>query len=115
MRRADAARTGAPALLQWETILGARANGYGTFDFGGISPSAVDAIRAGRADLASRLNGRDYFKASFGGQPVRYPQPVERFSSAAARVGYDLARRSTLGRQIIKRAQHLLRSGGATR
>jgi hypothetical protein len=115
MRRADAARTGAPALLQWETITGARANGYHTFDFGGISPSAVDTIRAGRTDLASRLNGRDYFKASFGGRPFRYPPPVELFSSTAARVGYDLARRSEPGRQIIRRAQNLLRTGGAAR
>jgi lipid II:glycine glycyltransferase (peptidoglycan interpeptide bridge formation enzyme) len=115
MRRADAARTGAPALLQWETILGTRANGYHTFDFGGISPSALDAIRAGRANLASRLNGRDYFKASFGGQPFHYPPAVELFSSTAARIGYDLARRSELGRQIIRRAQNLLRTGGAVR
>lgn len=111
MRRA-AARTGAPALLQWETILGARANGYNTFDFGGISPPAVDAVRAGRSDLASRLNGRDYFKASFGGQPFQYPPAVELFSSTAARVGYDLTRRSKLGRQTIRRAQSLLRTGG---
>jgi lipid II:glycine glycyltransferase (peptidoglycan interpeptide bridge formation enzyme) len=115
MRRADAARTGAPALLQWETILGARANGYGTFDFGGISASAVDAIRAGRADLASRVNSRDYFKASFGGRPFHYPPPVELFSSKAARVLYDVARRSELGRHVIRRTQHLLRSGGAAR
>lgn len=113
MRRADAARTGAPALLQWETILGARANGYNTFDFGGISPQAVDAVRAGRSGLASRVDGRDYFKASFGGRPFRYPPAVELFSSTAARVGYDLARRSKLGRQTIRHARNLLRTGGS--
>jgi lipid II:glycine glycyltransferase (peptidoglycan interpeptide bridge formation enzyme) len=115
MSRADTARTGAPALLQWETILWAKTNGYGTFDFGGISPSAVDAIRAGRANLTSRVTGRDYFKASFGGRPFRYPPPVELFSSAAARVGYDLMRRSGLGRHVIGRARHLLRGGATAR
>jgi lipid II:glycine glycyltransferase (peptidoglycan interpeptide bridge formation enzyme) len=115
MRRADAAPTGAAALLQWETILGARANGCGTFDFGGISPSAVDAIRAGRTNLASRVNGHDYFKASFGGQPLSYPPPVERFSSTIVRIGYDLARRSALGRHGIERARRLLRRGRAAR
>jgi lipid II:glycine glycyltransferase (peptidoglycan interpeptide bridge formation enzyme) len=112
MRRTGAAQTGAPALLQWETILWAKANGYHTFDFGGISPPAVDAIRAGRSGLASRVSGRDYFKASFGGTPFRYPQPVELFSSRAAQVGYDLARRSEPGRRIIRRVQHLLRHRG---
>jgi lipid II:glycine glycyltransferase (peptidoglycan interpeptide bridge formation enzyme) len=115
MRRADAAPTGAPALLQWETILWAKANGYHTFDFGGISPSAVDAIRAGRSGLASRISGRDYFKASFGGQPVQLPPPVELFSSAPVRIFYDLAQRSQLGRHAIHRVRHLLRGGREAR
>ncbi|MGH3586590.1 MAG: lipid II:glycine glycyltransferase FemX [Pseudonocardia sp.] len=115
MRRAAAAATGAPALLQWETILRARANGYHTFDFGGISPPAVDAVRAGRADLAARVNGRDYFKASFGGRPFRYPPAVELFSSTAARICYDLARRSELGRRVIRRVRTHLRTGGVAR
>jgi hypothetical protein len=115
MRRSTPAASGAAALLQWETIQWAKRNGHRWFDFGGIAASAVDAIQAGPAGLADRVNGRDYFKASFGGRPVRYPQAVERFSGIFVRVGYDLAQRSDLGRRTIRRVRQFLRAGGATR
>jgi hypothetical protein len=115
MRRSTAAATGAAALLQWESILWAKAHGYHGFDFGGVATSTVDALGAGRTNLASRVNGRDYFKATFGGRPFRYPQPVELFSSRAGRIAYDFARTSKSGRQLIERAKHLMRAGGASR
>jgi lipid II:glycine glycyltransferase (peptidoglycan interpeptide bridge formation enzyme) len=109
MRRSPATPPDAAALLQWEALLWAKGSGYASFDFGGISPATVDAVRAGRAGLASRVNGPDYFKASFGGQPFHYPEAVELFSSTAARRGHDLARRPGLGRRVIERARHRLR------
>jgi lipid II:glycine glycyltransferase (peptidoglycan interpeptide bridge formation enzyme) len=115
MRRSTAATTGAAALLQWESILWAKAHGYHSFDFGGVATSTVDALGAGRANLASRVNGRDYFKASFSGRPFRYPQPVELFSSRAGRIAYDFARTSKSGRQLIERAKRVMRTGGASR
>jgi hypothetical protein len=114
MRRSTSTPPGTAALLQWETLMWAKERGYAGFDFGGISTSAVDAIRAGRSGLASRINGRDYFKASFGGRPFRFPPGIELLSSPAARVGYDLARRSELGRRAIRRARNLLRGTSRT-
>jgi hypothetical protein len=115
MRRSASTPPGAAALLQWEALQWAAEAGYSAFDFGGISPSTVDAVRVGRTGLASRVNSRDYFKASFGGKPFRYPLPVELFSSTVARVGYDLANQSGLGRQAIQRARQLLRRGKGNR
>jgi lipid II:glycine glycyltransferase (peptidoglycan interpeptide bridge formation enzyme) len=115
LRRTTPAANGAAALLQWETILWAKENGHRLFDFGGIAVSAVAAVQAGPAGLADRVSGRDYFKASFGGRAVRFPQAVERFSGPAVRIGYDLAQRSNLGRHAIHSARQFLRAGRTTR
>jgi lipid II:glycine glycyltransferase (peptidoglycan interpeptide bridge formation enzyme) len=111
MRRdRDTRKIGAAALLRWETMRWARANGYNSLDLGGIPPAAVDAIRAGHTDLAARVDGRTYFKASFGGQAFHRPPAVELLSSTAIRVGYDLSRRSTHGRRLLRTAKQLLRN-----
>jgi lipid II:glycine glycyltransferase (peptidoglycan interpeptide bridge formation enzyme) len=114
MRRSDdVRRTGAAALLRWETLVWAKANGYDAVDLGGVPPSAVDAIRAGRKNLADRVDGRTYYKASFGGDAFHRPPAVELLSSPLARLGYDLARRSTVGTRLLGLVKRLLR--GAAR
>lgn len=102
-------KLGAAALLRWETVLWGRAHGFDRLDLGGIPLSTVAAVRAGSADLASRVDGRTYFKASFGGEAVAYPPAVELIPSGVLRFGYDLSRRSGLGRQVIGTATALLR------
>jgi lipid II:glycine glycyltransferase (peptidoglycan interpeptide bridge formation enzyme) len=109
MRRdQDTRKIGAAALLRWETMLWARTNGYDTLDLGGIPPTAVDAIRAGHAGLAGRVDGRTYFKASFGGQAFHRPAAVESLSTPV-RFGYDLIRRSPHSGQLLRTAKQLLR------
>ncbi|MGH8921725.1 MAG: lipid II:glycine glycyltransferase FemX, partial [Actinomycetes bacterium] len=76
-RSGPAKKSGAVAAIDWHAILWAKATGYHTFDFGGLTAEAVDTIGAGGAGMAARLTGPDLFKASFGGQPFRYPAPVE--------------------------------------
>jgi lipid II:glycine glycyltransferase (peptidoglycan interpeptide bridge formation enzyme) len=108
IRRSTATPPGTAALLQWAALLWAKGNGYTSFDLGGISPVSATSARAERNGPASSLNSRDYFKASFGGQPFHYPEAVERFSSTAARRGYELTHRSGLRRRVVERARHLL-------
>lgn len=110
MRRdPEARKIGAAALLRWETMLWARANGYHTLDLGGIPPAAVDTLRSGHTDLAARVDGRTYFKASFGGEAFHRPVAVGLLSSDPIRLAYDLIRHSRHGRQLLRIAKQLLR------
>jgi lipid II:glycine glycyltransferase (peptidoglycan interpeptide bridge formation enzyme) len=112
MHRADPVKkSGAAAAVIWHAILWAKTNGYHTFDFGGIQVDAVDMIRDGQADRATRLTGPEMFKASFGGQPFRYPPAVELLSSRLLRTGYDLSRRSKLGGKLVATTKRLMRGG----
>lgn len=110
MRRDDEVRRlGAAALLRWETMLAARADGYDALDLGGIPASAVEPLHDGHADLASRVDGRTYYKASFGGRPFRRPPAVELIPSAPLRLAYDLVRRSAVGARLLDTARAVLR------
>ncbi len=110
-RSGPARKVGAIAALTWHAMLWAKAGGYHTLDLGGLSSDGLDALRAGHRDLADRMTGPEYFKASFGGRPVRYPQPVELIPSPVVRAGYDLARRSELGMKAVAAGKQLLRAG----
>ncbi|MGH3803557.1 MAG: lipid II:glycine glycyltransferase FemX, partial [Pseudonocardiaceae bacterium] len=106
MQRDDPVKkSGAAAAVIWYAILWAKTNGYHTFDFGGFPVNAVDLIRDGEA---SRLTGPEVFKASFGGQPFRYPPAVEILSSRLLRIGYDLSRRSEVGGKLVATVRRLL-------
>jgi lipid II:glycine glycyltransferase (peptidoglycan interpeptide bridge formation enzyme) len=112
MQRHDSVKkSGAAAAVIWQAILWAKDNGYHTFDFGGIPVDAVDTIRNGDSSLTSRLTGPTMFKASFGGQPFRYPPAVELLSSLLLRTCYDLSRRSTIGDEAMAMAKRLMRGG----
>ncbi|MGH3900036.1 MAG: lipid II:glycine glycyltransferase FemX [Pseudonocardiaceae bacterium] len=106
-------KSGAAAAVIWYAILWAKANGYHTFDFGGFPVDAVDMIRNGESGCTSRLTGPEVFKASFGGQPFRYPAAIELLSSRLLRTGYDLSRRSEVGGKFVATARRLLQ-GRAT-
>ena len=115
MQRHDAVKkSGAAAAVIWNAILWAKANGYHTFDFGGIPVDAVDTIQNGDSSVTSQLTGPTVFKASFGGQPFRYPPAVELLSSLLLRTCYDLSRRSTIGGEAMAMAKRLMRGGKST-
>jgi lipid II:glycine glycyltransferase (peptidoglycan interpeptide bridge formation enzyme) len=114
MRRDEPVKkSGAAAAVVWNAILWAKTNGYFTFDFGGIPVEAVATIRDGDVGLSSVLKGSEVFKASFGGQPVRYPPAVELLSSPLLRTVYDLSRRSAVGGKAVAMAKRLMRGGGS--
>lgn len=110
-RTGAARKSGAAAAVLWRALQWGKENGYHTLDAGGIRPDAVDTILAGEPDLAARLTGPDYFKASFGGQPFHCTSQVELISSPVVRIGYDLARRSKPGSRALAAAQRLMRTG----
>jgi len=112
MQRDDAVKkSGAAAAVIWHAMLWSKANSYHTFDFGGIPVDAVDVIKNGDSSLMSQLTGPTVFKASFGGQPFRYPPAVELISSALLRSCYDLSRRFRVGGEAMAMAKRLLRGG----
>lgn len=109
MRRNDRVRrSGVTAVLIWQALVWAKANGYHTFDFGGVTTETADALEAGDT---SGLGGPAAFKASFGGTVVRYPAAVELVASRLLRVGYDFSRRSRLGHPLVVAAKQFLRGG----
>lgn len=109
VRRADRGSDRARRARHLAGILWAKAN---TFDFGGIAVDTVDTIRDGQAGRTSRLTGPEVFKASFGGQPSRYPQTAELLSSRLLRTGYDLSRRSEVGGKLVATARRLTQGRG---
>ena len=110
MDRGEAASRGnVPAAVQWQAILWAKRAGLRWFDFGGISPEAAAALAAGRS--RGTVRGVDRFKASFGGEPLCSAPAVELIPNPVVRAGYDLSRRSTMGRRLIELAKAVLRTG----
>lgn len=109
-RNGPASKAGVRAAIVWHAIVWAKAHGFCSFDFGGITADQVDAVRDG---AVAGLSGPAAFKASFGGQPFRYPDPRELISSPLVRVGYDLARRYPAGGRFVARARRKLRGGSA--
>ncbi|MGH3905663.1 MAG: lipid II:glycine glycyltransferase FemX [Pseudonocardiaceae bacterium] len=108
-RSEQASKAGVAAAIVWNAVVWAKANGYHSFDFGGIAVDLADAIRDG---VPGGLSGPAAFKVSFGGQPFRYPAPVELISSPLVRVGYDLARRYPAGGKFVATAKRMMRGGG---
>lgn len=109
-----APRLNVAAAVIWEAIGYARAHGYEWFDFGGVSSAArAQQLLSGELVDRSRLPGPDQFKLSFGGRIFHYPQAVE-LIHPAARLAYDLARRSRVGKIVLNRVKSLLRTGTST-
>jgi lipid II:glycine glycyltransferase (peptidoglycan interpeptide bridge formation enzyme) len=113
MQRNEATKkAGAAAAIIWHAIGWAKANRYHILDLGGIPAETVDLIRDRAPGFTSRLSGSVVFKASFGGQPYRYPPAVELLSSRLLRTGYDLLRRSPIGSKAVASAARFMRGGG---
>jgi len=100
-------KEGVAAATVWHAMLWAKSNGHHTYDFGGIRPETARALLAHEAIS----DGPEAFKASFGGEPRLYPQPVELIPSPAVRLGYDLARRSVVGGRVFDAVRKTMRGG----
>lgn len=68
-------------LLEWSVIQWAKAHGYHYYDFEGINLAAAKALLAHQPLPAALTQSATSFKLSFGGQPIIFPQAVERFSN----------------------------------
>ncbi len=109
-RSERARKEGVAAATVWQAMLWGKANGYHTYDLGGIRSRAARLLLADQAELAENLSGADAFKTQFGGQAYLYQEQVE-FISPLLRHAYDLSRRSSAGNRIIAAAKQALRGG----
>jgi lipid II:glycine glycyltransferase (peptidoglycan interpeptide bridge formation enzyme) len=114
-RSAEGRSLNVPGAVHWTAVRWARQHGYRWFDFGGVDDSSLPALLSGGPVDAEALSGPDRYKARFGGQVFRYPQPVELIPSAAVRHAYDLSRRSALGRRLAALARDRARSDDGSR
>jgi lipid II:glycine glycyltransferase (peptidoglycan interpeptide bridge formation enzyme) len=112
MERSERARRdGVSAATVWRAMEWAKANGYHTYDFGGISLRAADALLGGEPESSAPLKGTERFKTSFGGEVFRYPEQVELLSSPTLRLAYDISRRTRAGGRLVQMAKRTLRGG----
>lgn len=108
---AEASKFNVASAMIWEAMCWGRVNGYHHFDFGGLRPESVLALRApGPTDL-SALPGPDVFKTKFGGQVYTYPPAVELIRSRTLRAGYDLLRQGSGGTRLLDTVREALRGG----
>jgi lipid II:glycine glycyltransferase (peptidoglycan interpeptide bridge formation enzyme) len=105
----DASKLNVASAMIWEGISWGKANGYRAFDFGGLRPESVDALRRPGPVDQEALAGPDLFKTKFGGEVWMYPPAVEMIHSRTVRTGYDLLRRGVVGRKLITFVRESLR------
>lgn len=110
-RSGAAVRLSVAAAVHWEAALWAKRNGYRSLDFGGMPEDAVAALAEDGKQARADLPGPTRFKASFGGEPYRFPQAVELISPAPVRIAYDLSRRNERGRALLRLVRRRLRGG----
>jgi lipid II:glycine glycyltransferase (peptidoglycan interpeptide bridge formation enzyme) len=107
----EAGKLNVASAMIWEAISWGKANGYRAFDFGGLRPESVRALRAPGPLDPEALAGPDLFKVKFGGDVWTYPPAVELIPSRAIRAGYDLLRRGNGGRKLLDTVREALRGG----
>jgi lipid II:glycine glycyltransferase (peptidoglycan interpeptide bridge formation enzyme) len=107
----DAAKLNVASAMIWEAISWGRTNGYHAFDFGGLRPESVEALRSPGPFDQEALAGPDMFKAKFGGEVWMYPPAVEMIHSRLLRAGYDVLRRGENGQKLITFVRESLRQG----
>lgn len=107
----EAGKLNVASAMIWEAISWGKANGYRWYDFGGLRPESVRALRAAAPGGQDELAGPDQFKTKFGGEVFTYPPAVELIKSRTIRLGYDLARRGEGGRRLLSMVRDTLRGG----
>jgi lipid II:glycine glycyltransferase (peptidoglycan interpeptide bridge formation enzyme) len=109
-RSSRASKLSVSGAVKWEAIRWGKANGFRWLDFGSLSVPAATALLAGEHIDPKMIDGGDWFKISFGGEPYINPPAVERASSRLLLHGYDAIRRSNRGGRALSRLRHRLRS-----
>jgi lipid II:glycine glycyltransferase (peptidoglycan interpeptide bridge formation enzyme) len=107
----EAQKLNVASAMIWEAISWGKANGYRAFDFGGLRPESVAALRQTGSAAQDDLAGPDMFKTKFGGEVWVYPPAVELISSRVVRAGYDLLRNNEGGQKVITKVREVLRGG----
>jgi lipid II:glycine glycyltransferase (peptidoglycan interpeptide bridge formation enzyme) len=108
-RSSPGAHLRVPAAVIWTAIQWGKANGYRWFDLGSVEERSMAVLEAGGS--VDDMPSSDQIKMNFGGQPFRYPPAVEFIASPVVRLGYDLARRSPVGRVAVARVERIARFG----
>jgi lipid II:glycine glycyltransferase (peptidoglycan interpeptide bridge formation enzyme) len=108
-RSGPGARLSVPGAARWEMINWAKRAGYRWLDFGGLTEQTLRALAEGIRWCES-WPGPDKSKLSFGGEPFRYPEPVELIRPAVLRSMFDMARDSRVGRCGLDRVQVLMQA-----
>jgi lipid II:glycine glycyltransferase (peptidoglycan interpeptide bridge formation enzyme) len=103
-RSGPGARLSVPGAARWEITRWAKESGYRWLDFGGLTEQTLHDLDDGRRWCES-WPGPDKAKLSFGGEPFRYPEPVELIRPAALRKAFDAAKDSRLGRCGVDRVR----------
>jgi lipid II:glycine glycyltransferase (peptidoglycan interpeptide bridge formation enzyme) len=107
----EAGKLNVASAMIWEAIYWGKANGYRAFDFGGLHPESVVALRAPGVVNLDSLAGPDLFKTKFGGDVWTYPPAVELIPNRILRTGYDALRRGNGGRRVLIAIREALRGG----
>jgi hypothetical protein len=109
-RDGPGARLGVPGAARWEMIRWAKRSGYRWLDFGGLAEETLrDVVDLGRRWCES-WPGPDKAKLSFGGEPFRYPAPVELIQPTALRLAFDAVTATRLGRRGLELAVTSMRA-----
>ena len=105
----DTLKLNVASAMIWEAISWGKSNGYRAFDFGGLRPESVAALRSSGPVDQDAIAGPDLFKTKFGGEVWLYPPAVEMIHSRTIRAGYDLLRRGDGGQKLITFVKEALR------
>jgi hypothetical protein len=81
------------------------------FDFGSLDLRTANALLVGERIDPKTVNGGDWFKVSFGGEPYLNPPAVEGARPRLVLQVYDQIRRSGRGRGLLERLKRRLRTG----
>ena len=110
-RSDEAHRLNVSAAVLWTAMLDAKEAGYRWFDLGGLLPESVAALTGERSGDLAEVAGMDRYKARFGGEAYRCPDPVELIPNRWLRKAYDFARGSARGVALLETAQRMARAG----
>jgi lipid II:glycine glycyltransferase (peptidoglycan interpeptide bridge formation enzyme) len=105
----DVMKLNVASAMIWEAISWGKANGYRAFDFGGLRPASVEALRRPGPIDQDAVAAPDVFKTKFGGEVWVYPPAVEMIHSRVLRTGYDVLRKGEGGQKFISFVKETLR------
>jgi lipid II:glycine glycyltransferase (peptidoglycan interpeptide bridge formation enzyme) len=113
-RDTDALKLNVPSAIAWHAILWARDEGLRWYDFGGIKAETAEALLAGQSLDQEGAGGCDFFKISFGGEPIVMPPTVEASTPRLLMTTIETIRNYPVGRALVANLQRRMRGGAST-